>query len=117
MNKFIYKLTAAAIAMCSQLNVNPCVEDKLTLAWLDSGGFCGEVGCNWMQSCPNDLSCSGVQTEGVECRFIAAYPTIGSIEAFERDGTLDGVGGKAYLCHRLAEPCRGDPNKECALMY
>jgi hypothetical protein len=117
MNLFTYKLTAAAIARCSQLNVNPCVEDNLVWKWMDSGGFCGEVGCNWVMSCPNDYQCSEVLTEGVECHFIATYPTIGSLVTFERDGTLDGEGGKKYLCHRIAKPCEGDPNKECALMY
>lgn len=111
MEKFSYTLTAAAVALCAHLGVTNCNEADLMWAWLDSGG-------NFIQSCPNDYSCQEV-AQNDTCVFISTYPTIGDLKAFERDGALNGPGGKSYACSRVAEPkpCVGDPNGECALIY
>ena len=109
-------LTKAAFVLCAQLGIADCNHLNLSLAWLQSGGMCGKVGCHYTLGCPNDFLCTEPQTD--ECTQIANYGTVGDLEAFKRDGTLNGPGGKAYVCaHKSPAPCVGDPNKECATIY
>jgi hypothetical protein len=92
-------LTKAALVLCAQLGLSPCDDKDLTWRWIDAGGFCGQYSCNFSTGCPNDAagSCSSDDPK-FECVMIYEYPTIGSIEKFKADDTLDGPGGKHYLC-------------------
>lgn len=94
-----YPLTALAISLCSQWGVTPCTNWDLQEYWISTGGMCGSQSCYWGRACPNDVP-SCFEPEKEECLFIATYPTIGSIDRFRADGTLDGPGGKAYLCRK-----------------
>jgi hypothetical protein len=111
-------LIGVSSALCAQLGMVNCNKEDLTWKWLDSVGFCGHLGCHFTQSCPNNVPCPEA-TKNKTCVFISTYPTIGDLKDFERDGTLNGPGGKSYACSQVAEPkpCVGDPNSECALIY
>lgn len=95
-------LTALAISLCSQWSIAACTEWTLGNRWLKMGGFCGGVSCNWLQSCPNTVK--DCPSPDVECQFIATYPTIGNLRVYRKYGTMDGEGGKAYLCRRRDVP-------------
>jgi hypothetical protein len=92
-------LTAVAFSLCQAWGLATCDGRTIDNEWLNRGGMCGHYGCHWNVSCPNDRADDCFKPED-DCIHIYNYPTIGSLKSFRRDDTLDGPGGKHYICRK-----------------